>query len=44
MKLCGITDVEQTHPGMVNTALVEQIVHSREEGHPWITWKPKARL
>jgi len=44
MKLSGITDVDQAHPGMVNTKLVEQIVHSGEEEHPWITWKPKARL
>jgi len=43
MKLSGITDVDEAHPGMVNTSTVEQMVRSTEE-HPWIKWKPKAKL
>ncbi|KXJ94917.1 FMN-dependent dehydrogenase-domain-containing protein [Microdochium bolleyi] len=44
MKLSGITDVDQAHPGMVNTALLEPLLHNGGEGHPWITWRPRARL
>jgi len=43
MKLSGITDVDQAHPGMVNTALVEGMLQGEEE-HPWIQWRPRARL
>lgn len=42
MKLAGITDVDQAHPGMVNTAMLEPLV--RGESHPWIRWKPRASL
>lgn len=42
MKLAGITDVDQAHPGMVNTAMLEPLI--RGEAHPWIQWKPKANL
>ena len=43
MRLCGITHLEQANPSMVNTQDVDHIV-SRQEEHPWIKWKPKARL
>lgn len=42
MKLAGITNVDQAHPGMVNTAMLEPLI--RDETHPWIQWKPKANL
>lgn len=43
MKLSGITDVDQAHPGMVNTAALEPLIRS-SDSHPWIRWAPKARL
>lgn len=43
MKLAGITDVDQAHPGMVNTTMLEPLIRGEEE-HPWIQWKPKAHL
>ena len=43
MKLSGITDVDQAHPGMVNTSLLDSLVRSGED-HPWITWRPRAKL
>ncbi|KAK4621727.1 Cytochrome b2, mitochondrial [Fulvia fulva] len=43
MRLAGVTDVDQAHPGMVNTALLEPLVRSSEE-HPWISWRPRSRL
>jgi L-lactate dehydrogenase (cytochrome) len=39
MKLSGVTDVDEAHPGMVNTAGVESLVRA-EQGHPWIKWMP----
>ena len=42
MKLAGITDVDEAHPGMVNTAMREPLI--RGDAHPWIQWKPRARL
>jgi len=42
-KLGGITDVDQAHPGMVNTAALEHLIRG-EETHPWIKWEPRARL
>lgn len=43
MKLSGITDVDQAHPGMVNTAALEHLIRG-EEKHPWIQWEPRAKL
>lgn len=43
MKLSGITDIDQAHPGMVNTAALDPLIRS-SESHPWIRWKPKSRL
>jgi len=43
MKLAGITDVDQAHPGMVNTARLEPLIRTGES-HPWIQWKPKCKL
>lgn len=43
MKLIGITDVEQAHPGLVNTSLLEPMIRG-EENHPWIKWSPRSRL
>ena len=43
MKLSGITDIDEAHPGMVNTALLEPLIRTSET-HPWIQWQPKSRL
>ena len=45
MRLCGITDVEDAGPELVNTrALDSLVVDGDGEGHPWIGWRPKARM
>ncbi|CRG86286.1 L-lactate dehydrogenase (cytochrome) [Talaromyces islandicus] len=44
MKLSGVTDIDQAHPGMVNTSKIEHLIRTGGERHPWIKWKPKARL
>ncbi|KAL9126058.1 MAG: hypothetical protein Q9217_004836 [Psora testacea] len=43
MRLCGITDLDQAHPGMVNTRDVDHMV-PRSEEHEWIQWRPKAKM
>ena len=43
MKLAGITNVDQAHPGMVNTKFLENMIQD-SEAHPWIQWRPKARI
>ena len=43
MRLCGINDLTQVSPAMVNTRDVDHLV-PREDGHPWIKWVPKANL
>lgn len=43
MRLCGITDIEQAHPGLVNTSDVNYLVPTGVE-HPWVKWKPKAKM
>ena len=44
MRLCGIADLDEAHPGMVNTKAVDYLVPQREE-HEWIRWKPpKAKI
>ncbi|KAF2732664.1 cytochrome b2 [Polyplosphaeria fusca] len=43
MRLCGLTDIDQAHPGLVNTQGIDHFVSSSAD-HPWINWKPRARL
>ena len=43
MRLCGITSLEQASPAMVNTSDVDHMV-PRQVEHPWIKWRPKAKI
>ncbi|KAJ9646759.1 hypothetical protein H2204_000451 [Knufia peltigerae] len=43
MKLVGITDVDQAHPGLVNTARLEPLIRTGET-HPWIRWRSRSKL
>ena len=43
MRLCGITSLDQASPEMVNTRDVDHLV-PREEGHPWIKWRARAKM
>lgn len=43
MKLCGVTDLSQVHPGLVSTLAVDHLVPGGE-GHPYAKWRPKARI
>ncbi|KAK3073314.1 hypothetical protein LTR53_005216 [Teratosphaeriaceae sp. CCFEE 6253] len=43
MKLLGIKDLSEVHPGLVNTADVDHLVPSTPD-HPYAKWRPKPRL
>lgn len=38
MKLCGITDLSQATPALLNTADIDHLVPGKMDRHPWITW------
>ncbi|KAK3325675.1 FMN-dependent dehydrogenase [Apodospora peruviana] len=41
MKMCGITSLDQVHPGLLNTGAVDHLiprVASEEGGHPYAKW------
>ncbi|KAF2100944.1 putative mitochondrial cytochrome b2 [Rhizodiscina lignyota] len=43
MKLVGITDLSQVHPGLVNTLDVDHLIPTTV-GHPYARWRPRARI
>jgi L-lactate dehydrogenase (cytochrome) len=47
MKMCGVTSLEEVHPGFVNTLAVDHLIPS-SESHPYARWsraaKSKSRL
>ena len=43
MKLIGIEDLSQVHPGLVNTSDVDHLVPSTMD-HPYAKWRPRARI
>lgn len=43
MKLLGIKNLSEVHPGLVNTSDIDHLVPSTS-GHPYAKWRPKARM
>jgi L-lactate dehydrogenase (cytochrome) len=43
MRMCGVTDLSQVHPGLVNTLAVDHLIPSSGD-HPYAKWRPKARI
>ena len=43
LRLAGVTDVLDLHPGLVNTKDIDSLVPV-SENHEWIRWRPRARL
>jgi len=43
MRMMGITDLSQVHPGMLNTGAVDHLIPGGEE-HPYAKWRPKAKI
>ncbi|KAI1076091.1 FMN-dependent dehydrogenase-domain-containing protein [Whalleya microplaca] len=42
MQQCGITSLDQVHPGLLNTGAVDHLVPGSEE-HPYAKWRPSLR-
>ncbi|ORY71835.1 FMN-dependent dehydrogenase-domain-containing protein [Pseudomassariella vexata] len=42
MRMCGITSLDQVHPGLLQTGAVDHLVPNGEE-HPYAQWRPKPR-
>ncbi|KAI1661143.1 FMN-dependent dehydrogenase-domain-containing protein [Daldinia decipiens] len=40
IQMCGITSLDQVHPGLLHTGAVDHLVPGSEE-HPYARWKPK---
>lgn len=43
MRLIGIKDLSEVHPGLVNTFDVDHLVPATPD-HPYAKWRPKPRL
>lgn len=43
MRMCGVNNLSQVHPGLVNTAMIDHFVPD-STGHPYIKWRPKAMI
>ncbi|KAI1193815.1 mitochondrial cytochrome-like protein b2 [Nemania serpens] len=43
MQQCGITTLDQVHPGLLHTGAVDHLVPGSEE-HPYAKWRPRSRL
>jgi L-lactate dehydrogenase (cytochrome) len=44
MRMMGVTDLSQVHPGMLNTRAVDHLIPDAGEDHPYAKWRPKARI
>ncbi|KAI1377243.1 FMN-dependent dehydrogenase-domain-containing protein [Hypoxylon crocopeplum] len=42
MQMCGITSLDQVHPGLLNTGAVDHLIPGSDE-HPYAKWRPKLR-
>jgi L-lactate dehydrogenase (cytochrome) len=42
MQMCGITSLDQVHPGLVHTGAVDHLVPSGDE-HPYARWRPRTK-
>ncbi|KAE8441064.1 hypothetical protein EG329_005893 [Mollisiaceae sp. DMI_Dod_QoI] len=43
MRMMGVTDLSQVHPGMLNTGAVDHLIPSGEQ-HPYAKWRPKSKI
>ncbi|KAK6216234.1 hypothetical protein LQW54_003808 [Pestalotiopsis sp. IQ-011] len=42
MRMCGVTSLDQVHPGLVNTGAVDHLIPTGED-HPYAKWRPKVK-
>lgn len=43
MRMVGVTNLSQVHPGLVNTLDVDHLI-PMTVNHPYAKWRPKPRL
>ncbi|KAF2017490.1 cytochrome b2 [Aaosphaeria arxii CBS 175.79] len=43
LRLCGLTDINQAHPGLINTQDIDHMV-ATSSAHPYIQWRPRAKM
>ncbi|TVY89002.1 Cytochrome b2, mitochondrial [Lachnellula willkommii] len=43
MRMMGVTDLSQVHPGMLNTKAVDHLIPDGEE-HAYAKWRPKSKI
>ncbi|KAI0023540.1 FMN-dependent dehydrogenase-domain-containing protein [Xylariomycetidae sp. FL0641] len=41
MQQCGVTSLDQVHPGLLNTGAVDHLVPGPGEDHPYAKWRPR---
>lgn len=39
MRMCGVTSLDQVHPGLLNTLEVDHLIPTSDE-HPYAKWRP----
>ena len=44
MRLVGITDLSEAHPGLVHTGAIDHLVPDRIGEHPYAKWRTKSKL
>ncbi|KAH8664063.1 FMN-dependent dehydrogenase [Xylariales sp. PMI_506] len=42
MRMCGITSLDEVHPGLLHTGAVDHLIPSGEE-HPYARWRPSMK-
>ncbi|ETS80117.1 hypothetical protein PFICI_07646 [Pestalotiopsis fici W106-1] len=42
MRMCGVTSLDQVHPGLLHTGAVDHLIPSGED-HPYARWHPKVK-
>ncbi|KAI1175468.1 mitochondrial cytochrome-like protein b2 [Nemania sp. FL0916] len=43
MQQCGVTSLDQVHPGLLHTGAVDHLIPGSEE-HPYAKWRPRSKL
>ncbi|KAI1326841.1 FMN-dependent dehydrogenase-domain-containing protein [Xylariaceae sp. FL0255] len=43
MQQCGVTSLDELHPGLLHTGAVDHLVPGSEE-HPYAKWRPRSKL
>ena len=45
MKMCGVTSLDELHPGLLNTRAVDHLVpESVSEEHPYAKWRRSSKI